>query len=228
MSACSSGNDQHSEWGHISEKKLKATFQMDQQQISLWNEGMKKYKLLNDWGLLEFVVNLERSGNGDVSSWHKFTDNELRTDSSFIMNEEQITRWKGGIQRYQLLSDWGLDQFADRMVQWGYADVSKWPQIPKETLCKNMQMEPSQLENWENGIKKYEERKVREQQLRTLMNLWELSQFADVMIQFCNVHPVEWYNVSDEKLTQHFHMESEHISRWKDGMQNICCSVNGD
>ena len=212
-----SGNDHHSEWINIS-GKLERELKLNPNQIILWNEGMKKYKLLNDWGLSEFMVKLERSKHGDFSKWHQLLDDELRAEP-IGMNDEQIRKWKEGLQRYQLLNNWGLSDFADRMMQSGYDDISKWHEIADGDLVKKLQMKPGQIKKWKEEVTGYREQQLREQQVRTLLDLWGLSQFADKMIQSDHSDPAEWSKLSNEKLVNDIQMQSEHLLSWKDGMR---------
>merc|ERR1719295_2160132 len=153
---------------------------MDQKQLKMWKGAMFKYKLLRDWNLATFSREIEElTRHSAASEWHNISEDVLKDSTD--MNPTQINQWKSGVERYELLSKWGLDTLAYSMVQNGCGDISSWPTLSTTKQRKLFGMHPdkNRIKKWNAMIKQLLLEQRLKEERHQLLKKWNLSDFID-------------------------------------------------
>ena len=138
------------------------------------------------------------------------------------MNDEQIVRWKEGMDQYQreqqrkqevqtLLIEWELNEFMDKMEAFGYGDHSLWHTISEEVLVQNIGMRREHIIQWRRGLRRYR-----------LLSDWDLSEFVTKIKINTFGDVVDWCQIPEDHLRgEPLNMNDEQISKWNEGIQRL-------
>merc|ERR1712154_67556 len=183
---------------------------MEHQHIIQWRRGLRRYKLLSDWNLSEFVIQITASSFGDVSVWDQISEGQLNGEP-LNMNDEQIVKWNDGVQRVQqsmkqmktLMNDWELGEFADNVINSVCKEVSSWSDIPETELRQEpIRMNDDEIKKWSDGLERYEQQMRKEEEVRDILTEWDLSGIADSMIHLGHIDLSLWHEITEENLKE--------------------------